>query len=602
LCYGPFLKVKFIVLVVMSFPMSHWKMRIADRPHAALVLSLGFAAVLAPVLASAYAAWVESAATEKTISLTYAQDVLHRIDETANQFAEGSRRVKQAGFQPCSPQDIDLLRQIALDSNYIQAAGRISGDTLLCTSQGVRTPFALGKPSLISEHGVAEYYGVQISPQQSQGLNVFAWEGFAIIADPNLAIDVPTQGSDVELAVFVPSAPNRQRLASSGRDFHSQWFQPIGKGGQVSSFEGGYLVSRVRSPKWDLSAVAATPVRYVWLRARRFAAMFIPVGVVCGVLLTWAVSYITSVRSTFPVRVRQAARNRNFYVEYQPVIELESGRIVGAEALVRWKSRHGLIPPDHFIPMAEERGITRMITDQVLSFVAIDLPRFLALTPDFKIAINLSSAEIHSEQTADALTRLVELTGALPRNIEIEATERAFLNVKGTADAISALRKQGFRVAIDDFGTGYSSLACLQSLKLDTLKIDRAFVETININVATSQVVLYIIEMAHSLGLEMVAEGVETQAQADFLRKRGVSYAQGWLFGKPMNVDLLLRRMEQSQGADARTQLGPALEQASESGWPADDRQVFCEIAASLALNGATDARTREKQTSDPPS
>jgi sensor c-di-GMP phosphodiesterase-like protein len=542
-----------------------------ERPNGTLARILALAAILAPVLFSLYFSWTESVATEKTLSLTYAQDALHRIEETASQFALGSDEVNQAAFPPCSPQDIEVLRQVDLASNYVRATGRISGDTLLCTSQGVISPVLLGKPSLVSERGVSEYYGVQLSSQQRLRFNVFAFQGFAIIVDPNLAIDVPTQGPDVELAVFVPSAPNRQRITSFGREFQPQWFLPIAKGARLSFFDSGFLVTKARSAKWDLSVVAAIPEHYVWRRVRYFAPIFVPIGLVCGALLAWAVGYITSVGSTFPVRVRQAARNRRFYVEYQPVVELESRRTIGAEALVRWKTRDGHVPPDFFIPLAEERGVIRIITDQVLSAVAHDLPGFLAINSEFRIAINLSAAELHSAETADALSRLLRSSGSEPRNIEIEATERAFLKGKETGDAINYLRKKGFKVAIDDFGTGYSSLACLQSLALDTLKIDRAFVETINTDGATSQVVLHIIEMAHSLGLEMIAEGVETEAQAEFLRERGVRYAQGWLFGKPTTADALLKRMEPRLSIDPALTTGAYAVLKSESDSEAAD-------------------------------
>src|SRR5208337_3361021 len=143
----------------------------------------------------------------------------------------------------------------------------------------------------------------------------------------------------------------------------------------------------------------------------------------------------------------------------------------------------------------------------------------------------------------------LRVSGARPENVEIEATERAFLQGPQTAELIDALRAKGFSVAIDDFGTGYSSLSCLQSLSLDTLKIDRAFVETINTDGATSQVVLHIIEMAHSLHLEMVAEGVETEPQAQYLVKRGVRYAQGWHFGRPMEISRLCEQIQIHAGA-----------------------------------------------------
>lgn len=517
-----------------------------QRPRIALVFAIGLAAMLVPILASIYLAWNESVATERSLNDAYARDVLHRVEETADQFADGQATVEAAGFPPCSPQDIEIMRQIDLASNYIQAAGRTSGDTLLCTSLGSTTPVPLGKPSLISDHGVSEYYDVSLSPEQWHPINVFSAGGFAILVDTKLALDIPTEGSDVELAVFAPSAPDYCPFESTGKDFHPRWFQPLAKGSSATFIDNGYLVTSVRSAKWDLAVVAATPESYVYQRVRHFALLFTPVGILCGILLTWAVSSITSMLTSFPAVVRRAARRGDYFLEYQPIVELATRRIIGAEALVRWNAPLGVIRPEHFIPLAEERGLIQIITEQVVILVGRDLPFLLGADPNFEVTINMSASDLRSGRTLEFLDRLLNTTTARPGNIGIEATERAFLHGTETTALIATLRQRGFRVAIDDFGTGYSSLAALQSLSLDALKIDRAFVETINTDGATSQVVLHIIEMAHSLHLDLVAEGVETEAQAQFLYQRGVRFAQGWLFGKPMPLDALLKEMEKS--------------------------------------------------------
>ncbi len=510
----------------------------------AIAVAVGFAAIFLPILASIYLAWHQSLAAEKSLSLIYAHDALRRVEETANQFAVAKRRVSQANFPPCSPRDIDLLRQITLGSSYIQAAGRTSGDTLLCTSLGVTAPVSLGKPSLVSSRGVSEYFNIKLSPQQWHPLDVFAAGGFAIVVEPNLPIDISTQGSDVELSVYVPSAPNRNRIAAIGRNFQAAWFDPGPAGSESTFLNQSYLVSRVRSAKWDLAVVSAIPEHYIFQRVRHFALLFTPIGVLCGLLLAWAVNYLALLRSSFNAMIRRAVRQNDFYVEYQPIVELDSRRVIGAEALVRWKSPQGNVQPDHFIPLAEDRGLIHLITGQVFEIISRDLPRILKIDPNFEVAINMSAGDLRSGHILEQLDRLLSTTAAHSHNIGIEATERAFLHDAKTASLIGTLRARGFRVAIDDFGTGYSSLACLQSLSLDTLKIDKAFVGTIDTNGATSQVVLHIIEMARSLHLEMVAEGVETEEQAQFLLRRGVRYAQGWLFGRPVPIDSLLQKVQ----------------------------------------------------------
>ena len=521
-----------------------------NKPRVGITLLIALVAFLAPVLASAYLAWWESYATEKALSLNYAEDVLRRIEKTSSQLKEGAQRLAQAEFPPCSPQDIKLMRQVDLASSYMKAVGRVTHDTLLCTSQGVTNPISLGKPDLVTKQGVSEYFNKNLAGQPPHPLNVFAVGGFAMIVDPNLAVDISTEGPDIELAAFVPSAANRDRVAAQGEDFPSDWFEPTDQGTQSTILSDSYLVSRVRSAQWDLAVVAATPQTYIFQRIAHFAVFFIPIGILCGATFSLMVSLLTRIHSSFPTMLRRALRDGSLYVVYQPVVELTTRRVIGAEALVRWNSSFADMRPDYFIPQAEQCGMIQLITEQVLGTVARDLPQFLKIDPSFCVAVNVSAADLCDNRTINAMEQFLRVSGARPENVEIEATERAFLQGPETAELIDALRAMGFSVAIDDFGTGYSSLSCLQSLSLDTLKIDRAFVETINTDGATSQVVLHIIEMAHSLHLEIVAEGVETEPQAQYLMKRGVRYAQGWHFGRPMDIGSLCEQIQICAVAD----------------------------------------------------
>ncbi len=507
-----------------------------QKPRPTLALFTGFLAVLVPILASVYLAWMESYTTEKTLSLTYAQDVLRRMEEVSSQFDAARQKVANDGFPACSPDDTRLLRAVDLGSSYMKAAGRVSHDTLICTSLGAAGAIPLGKPDLVTDQGVSEYLNRNLSPQQSRPLNIIASGGFAMIFDPSVAINASAEGQDVELAVFAPSTPDRDLAAALGQNSADAGFVSIPQGTGATFLNGGYLVTSVRSAKWDVSVVTATPQHHINQRIGRYALFFVPIGALCGAILAFMVGVLSRLHSSFPSMLRQAIREKSFYVLYQPVVELATNRVVGAEALVRWRSDYADIRPDYFIPQAEECGLIQLITKQVVALVARDIQHCLKIDPDFRVAINMSAADLGDPKTIAVLEQLVRTSGARPKNIEVEATERAFLRGPETAAILEAIRAEGFTVAIDDFGTGYSSLSCLQSLSLDTLKIDKAFVDTINTDGATSQVVLHIIEMARSLRLEMIAEGVENVAQAQYLVKRGVRFAQGWHFGRPMDV------------------------------------------------------------------
>jgi len=500
---------------------------------------IGALAFFAPIVASIYLAWQESYSAEQSLSLTYAQDALLRVERTEGQFQQALQKVEHANNAPCSPEDLQVMRQADLGSGYLKEIGRVSHDTLLCTSQGVTNSIVLGKPNIITAQGISMYFNRKLSSQSAHPLNVFAARGFAAIVDPDPAVDVSTEGPDIELAVFVPSASDRDPMVTRGQDFSSAWFQPIAPGTQTTMLDRGYLVSTVQSPSWDLTVLTATPQRYIYQRLGHFALFVCPMGILCGTVLSLAVALFRRMLSSFPTMLRRAIRDKNFYVLYQPVVDLKSRQIIGAEALVRWKNNYADFRPDYFISQAEECGLIHLITGQVIKIVARDLPQFLKIDPDFRVAINMSADDLCTRQTIDSLEKLLRVTRARPKNIELEATERAFLQGPDTAELLDVLRAKGFTVAIDDFGTGYSSLSCLQTLPLDTLKIDKAFVDTIGTDGATSQVVHHIMKMAHSLQLEMVAEGVETEPQAIYLTKNGVRYGQGWLFGRPMDLNHL---------------------------------------------------------------
>lgn len=514
-------------------------MRSRQRVRVALIV--GSVAFLAPIWISVYLAWNQAIANEKQAGLAYARDVMRRSEDTADQFSEAIRRLNHDHLVPCSPQEIELMRQIDISSSHLQMIARISGEVIECTSLGTVQPIYVGKPTLMTEHGTQEWVHFNLSPQESNPLGLLSRDGVAVLIDPASVIDIQKDGKDVGLSLVVPSTNDHVRIVDSGGNFRPAWFRPAAPGSALSFMDDGYIISQVRSRKLDLAAFCVMPRFEAYTQVRHFVAIFVPIGLLCGCGLAWAVMYIARTRSSLPAMLRTAARRRQFYVEYQPVIETATRRCVGAEALVRWKLDGSVIGPGNFVPLAEESGVITQITENVISIVARDLPSLLHQDPAFRVAINLSATDLRSMATIGLLKELLLTSGGSPRNIIIEATEHGFLQGPQSREVIAGIRSLGFDVAIDDFGTGYSSLSCLQNLDLDILKIDKAFVDSIGTDGATSQVVLHIMNMAHSLKMCMVAEGVETESQARFLESRGVEFAQGWLFGKPQSIDALCR-------------------------------------------------------------
>jgi len=233
-----------------------------------------------------------------------------------------------------------------------------------------------------------------------------------------------------------------------------------------------------------------------------------------------------------------ALANGEVTVHYQPKIDLRTGAVVGAEALARWTHpRHGFVPPSFFIPLAETSGLIDRLTQCVIATVARQGALLRSWGKTINIAVNVSAKNLANLDFPDQFEITCARHGYSCRDITIELTESATQTVEHLLDTLTRLRLRGTRLSLDDFGTGYSSLVQLHQLPFSEMKIDRSFV----IGMATSRdcrtIVRSIIDLAHNLGLEVIAEGVETAAALDRLREFGCDLAQGYHIGRPMPLD-----------------------------------------------------------------
>ncbi|MCO6055700.1 bifunctional diguanylate cyclase/phosphodiesterase [Pseudomonas sp. MOB-449] len=230
------------------------------------------------------------------------------------------------------------------------------------------------------------------------------------------------------------------------------------------------------------------------------------------------------------------ARDEGLLLHYQPILDLHSGAVTKLEALVRWQHPQlGMLPPDRFIGVAEANGFIADLDAWVLHRACRDLASLAAQGfNELRVSVNCSALNLSRDELVDEVQRVLKDTGIRPQRLELEVTENALMsNVNQALHLLERIRNLGVTISIDDFGTGYSSLAYLKRLPLDTLKIDRSFVMDIPGSHADMEIVQAIIGMAHTLHLQVVAEGVETREQLDFLRAHGCDYIQGYLLSRP---------------------------------------------------------------------
>ena len=241
--------------------------------------------------------------------------------------------------------------------------------------------------------------------------------------------------------------------------------------------------------------------------------------------------------------IATAIKNNEFTLYYQSKVSPDE-TIVGYEALLRWSSDTlGFVSPAEFIPIAEQSGKILPITKWVLERVCKDFTDVCSLNDnEVVISVNLSANDIKNPQLVTFIKNLFLKYSVDPRVIEFEVTESAYLeNLDMANDFLSQLREIGSSVALDDFGTGYSSLGYLTQINLNTLKIDKQFVDNLNVSERSTLITKTIIEMAKQLNLQICAEGVETREQADFLIQSGCHQLQGYLFSKPISLEALLK-------------------------------------------------------------
>jgi diguanylate cyclase len=245
--------------------------------------------------------------------------------------------------------------------------------------------------------------------------------------------------------------------------------------------------------------------------------------------------------------LRQAIENDELVLHFQPKAELESGRIVGAEALVRWQHpERGFIPPNDFVPIAERTGLIKPLSSYVLAAALRQCAAWNSAGLDLHVAVNLSIPDLLDFELPDRIAVLLAETGVRPGQLELEITETTILaDPFRVRQVLNRLNEMGLRLAIDDFGTGYSSLAYLKRLPVQTIKIDRSFVMEMCADASDATIVRSTIDLGRNLGLDIVAEGVETQEVWDTLRAQGCTLAQGYLIGKPMPADELVVLLEQ---------------------------------------------------------
>lgn len=489
-----------------------------------------------------------------------ASEALGRVEFIRTQIAESLAALAASGAPgPCSPASLAMMRSITAANHYLAGLGYVESDHLRCSSfgqHGGRIP--VGAPDYTSPSGlhIRQNFELPIAPGVGLLMATDSATGFASLTSPGLSIAIAQEQADVSVGTMVYSA--RTVLTRRG-DFTPRWLPQMDAAYEGFMHDDSHLMVWKRSRGSDLMAYAAISAKTVAQTRKQMATYLVPLGATLGAGLLALAFGVARQQTSIRSLLKTGLRRNELKLVYQPIVDLQTGRWIGAEALVRWHRAGGeLIGPDVFIPIAEKYGLMEAVTLKVIDMAAAEIPALIRTDPDFFVSINLSGGDFGSEKVLAALKEAATREGIGVHNLHVEATERAIIDTETVTAAIRKLRGQGFKVAIDDFGTGYSNLALLDQNTFDYLKIDKSFVDTIASGAAASQVIAHIIGLAREHDLVMIAEGVETGEQADYLREQNVQLGQGWLFGKPFSLEQFAARLRLQAAAQERGTAAPA--------------------------------------------
>jgi len=484
-----------------------------------------------PIALMAYLSWQTALEHEQLRLKTFAERVVARADLSFTQATSALQNLSTLTVEPCSEDHIELMRRITVNTRSVEEVGYFENGLLKCNAWGpVTQQVSQYKPDFTTPAGVHVTLKMLPLIRGADPMMALQLGAYSALINMGRFVDVI-----VEKGVFLALAKEDGVLIAVSAGGSAETIQSI-LAAQDKDFTSTSLHAQVKKGGWIGIAVTGEDVLLTDLRHEQL--WMLPVGVLIGLLLIGLVVRLSRRRMSPLAELALAVKRREFIVHYQPLIELKTGRCVGAEALVRWQRPDGtMVRPDLFIPLAEDSGLVKPITDQVIEAVVRDLGDVLVHDRSLHIAINLCADDIKTGRFQPIVTNALQKSGIHAEQIWLEATESGLMDIGSARKTLSRARALGHSTAIDDFGTGYSSLQYLQNLPMDALKIDRSFVNTIGTDSVSSPILSHIIEMAKSLNFFIVAEGVETKEQADFLAARGVHFAQGWLFAKALPLN-----------------------------------------------------------------
>ncbi len=504
-------------------------MKLLERKPVQSALRVLAATLLCAIAGLAIGVTVAYQATENRLD-RFARYLLNYAETFNNEIIATLDAVNASPFPFCSDQDIARLRTLVFHGHLVKEIGRVRDNMLYCSSVNGRLdhPIPETKPDIILHSGRTIWLHSPLITvpgmfgditQSGEATFVAAQNAFGRLGEPPMTYTTALTNRITDKVVRTAGEPIR---ITNAEVF-----------GQKEVIKGDSLYLSRCSTRYAPCMIAGITFRDALRSNSELIGGFVLLGALAGVAL--GLTLISRPRErSLAMQLRRALRQNLITVVYQPIVDIKTGRIVGAEALARWIDGDGQpVRPDAFVAAAEELGFIGKITRSVLQRIAAELDDFLRANPGFRINVNIAAADLADPQFLPMLEKLLRKHGIASKSINLELTERSTADHHLAISSIGKLRERGHEFYIDDFGTGYSSLSYLNELAVDAIKIDRAFTDAIGTGSLTAVIVPQILAMANALHVKVVVEGVERPEQSEYFANLDQEIlAQGWHFGK----------------------------------------------------------------------
>jgi sensor c-di-GMP phosphodiesterase-like protein len=508
------------------------------------------AAMLAAAVCGAGIGYVMGGAITLSLAMGKLQQYAMRLldnDAASSREARSVLAALNASTYPhCSDAELHYFRNLIYQAEYLKDAGSIRDGKIECSANMGRPAesLPLPKPKFVQHDGITVYEG--LTPPEFSNLKSIALQlggSYVVFNGYNFTrLKLPS----MHFVTTESDLPKKQIGKLKGEDPGTQeMVLTLDHDGR----SGSTLYATRCSVAYSDCVTAYVSIPEALQTDRSVIVGYVVLGGLFGVIFGLYCSSVYMRSQGMESQLRKAIREDKLQMVYQPIVELDSGRIVGAETLARWTDEDGIpVSPDVFVRLAEEYGFVGKITRLVVHHSLQDFAATLRAQPDFHISVNVAADDLADPGFLRMLDQELALAEVPAQSLTIEITESSTARHDVAIKTILALRQRGHSVHIDDFGTGYSSLSYLQDLAVDAIKIDRSFTRAVGTGAANAAILPQILGMAEALSLKVIVEGIETESQAAYFAVTGQPMlAQGWLYGKPLQIEQFHRRMAENK-------------------------------------------------------